>query len=241
MCDKTPKPRVSVPRHVAVVMDGNGRWAKQRFLPRVAGHKMGVESVRKVIKAAFAAGVSHLTLFAFSSENWNRPKDEVEALMRLFLVSLEKEIPALKKTGVRVRLIGNLSAFSEELRNQIAAAHAETAECTGMTLNICANYGGRWDIAEAVRRIVESGVSADEIDEAMIAREVQLADAGDVDLFIRTSGEVRISNFLLWQCAYSEMYFTPVLWPDFDEAEFEKALDWYASRERRFGKTSEQL
>ncbi len=235
------KPRVSVPRHVAVVMDGNGRWAKKRFLPRVAGHRQGVEAVRKVIQSAFKAGVHHLTLFAFSSENWNRPREEVEALMGLFLVSLQKEIPQLEKANIRVRLIGNLEAFSSTLQEKIRQAHEITAHCTGMTLNICVSYGGRWDIVEACRSIMNAGVDPKTLNEEVFGQHVQLADAGDVDLLIRTSGESRISNFLLWQCAYSEFYFTPVLWPDFDEAEFNRALEWYANRERRFGKTSEQL
>lgn len=235
----TAKPRASVPRHVAIVMDGNGRWAKSRGLPRLMGHQKGIESVRSAIKAAAKSGVQYLTLFAFSSENWNRPQDEVKGLMKLFLLSLRKEIAALHKANVRVRLIGDLSAFSQELQDQIAQTRKLTENNTGLTLNVCVNYGGRWEILEAVKKA--RLLPAEEITAEKFSSLLPLGDAGDVDLFIRTSGEERISNFLLWQLAYAELYFTEILWPDFTENEFLKALSWYANRERRFGKTSEQI
>lgn len=235
------QPREAIPRHVAVVMDGNGRWAKKRLLPRVAGHKKGVDSVREVIKAAAQAGVKHLSLFAFSSENWNRPADEVSALMNLFLTSLSREIAELHKANVRVRMIGELSRFSSALREKIAETHKLTENNTGLTLNICVNYGGRWEIVEACKSLMRKRLSPEDVTEETFAKELKIGDSGNVDLFIRTSSESRISNFLLWELAYSELYFTSVLWPDFGKKEFNEALSWYASRERRFGKTSEQL
>lgn len=235
------QPRVRVPQHVAVVMDGNGRWAKKRFLPRVAGHKKGVESVRAVIRAAAKAGVKNLTLFAFSSENWKRPSDEVQALMTLFMQALTNEVQELHKSRVRIRLVGDLSRFSPALQQKIQESHHLTENNDGLNLNICVNYGGRWEIVEACKKIVEKCIPSQEITEDLFAQNLQIPDSGDVDLFIRTSAESRISNFLLWQLAYSELYFTPVLWPDFNEEEFNKALDWFAERERRFGKTSEQI
>ncbi len=235
----TAKPRERVPRHVAIVMDGNGRWAKARKLPRLMGHQKGVESVRTAIQTAAKAGVQHLTLFAFSSENWNRPAEEVKGLMKLFLVSLRREIAALNKANVRVRLVGDLTAFSEELQQQIADSMKITENNTGLTLNVCVNYGGRWEILEAAKRSRE--VPPEELTEQKFALLLPLADSGDVDLFIRTSGEERISNFMLWQLAYGELYFTKILWPDFTENEFLNALNWYSNRERRFGKTSEQI
>jgi undecaprenyl diphosphate synthase len=241
MIETSDKPRGAVPRHVAVVMDGNGRWAKARFLPRLAGHQKGVEAVRRIIVAAAKRRVPNLTLFAFSSENWKRPQEEVEGLMKLFLFSLRKEIPDLAKNNVRIRLVGNLEAFSPALQEEIAAAHGATAHCTGLNLNICVNYGGRWDIRQACARCIKDGLTAGEITDEAIAARLTMQEAGDVDLFIRTGGEQRISNFLLWQSAYSELYFTDVLWPDFGEEDFAKALDWFALRERRFGKISEQI
>lgn len=235
------QPRDVIPRHVAVVMDGNGRWAKKRFLPRVAGHKKGVDSVRAVIQAAAESGVRHLSLFAFSSENWNRPADEVSALMNLFLTSLAKETSALHKANVRIRMVGDLSRFPDELQKKIAESHKLTENNTGLTLNICVNYGGRWEIIEACKAMMKKGIPPEDVTEELFARNLQIGDSGDVDLFIRTSSESRISNFLLWELAYSELYFTSVLWPDFGKKEFKEALLWYASRERRFGKTSEQI
>lgn len=238
MTESHSKPRAVLPRHVAVVMDGNGRWAKKRFLPRLAGHSQGIESVRAVIRAAYQAGVQELTLFAFSSENWKRPQDEVMGLMSLFVRSLQKEIPGLKEQGIHVRMVGDLTKFPEDLQIEIRKAHAMTANCSRMKLNICVNYGSRWEIVEAARALIREQLSPDELTEERFSSKLLLSD---VDLFIRTSGEERISNFLLWQLAYSELYFTDVLWPDFREKEFEQALDWFAGRERRFGKTSEQL
>lgn len=238
MTESHSKPRAVLPRHVAVVMDGNGRWAKKRFLPRLAGHSQGIESVRAVIRAAYQAGVQELTLFAFSSENWKRPQDEVMGLMSLFVRSLQKEIPGLKEQGIHVRMVGDLTKFPEDLQIEIQKAHAMTANCSRMKLNICVNYGSRWEIVEAARALIREQLSPDELTEERFSSKLLLSD---VDLFIRTSGEERISNFLLWQLAYSELYFTDVLWPDFREKEFEQALDWFAGRERRFGKTSEQL
>lgn len=235
----TAKPRERVPRHVAIVMDGNGRWAKARKKPRLLGHQRGVESVRAAIKAAAKNGIEHLSLFAFSSENWSRPEDEVKGLMKLFLVCLRKEIRALHEANVRVRLIGDLSAFSDELQKQIAETQELTKSNTGLTVNICVNYGGRWEILEAAKKV--RGLREEDLREETFGSLLPLGDAGDVDLFIRTSGEQRISNFLLWQLAYAELYFTDILWPDFTEEEFSKALAWYANRERRFGKTSEQI
>lgn len=238
MTESHMKPRAVLPRHVAVVMDGNGRWAKKRFLPRLAGHSQGIESVRAVIRAAYQAGVQELTLFAFSSENWKRPQEEVMGLMSLFVRSLQKEIPGLKEQGIHVRMVGDLSKFPEDLQREIQKAHAMTENCTRMKLNICVNYGSRWEILEAAKALIQEKVAPDELTEQLFSSKMLLSD---VDLFIRTSGEERISNFLLWQLAYSELYFTDVLWPDFREKEFEEALDWFAGRERRFGKTSEQL
>ncbi len=232
------KPRAVLPRHVAVVMDGNGRWAKKRFLPRLAGHSQGIESVRAVIRAAYQAGVQELTLFAFSSENWKRPQDEVMGLMSLFVRSLQKEIPGLKEQGIHVRMIGDLTRFPEDLQAEIQKAHAMTENCSRMRLNICVNYGSRWEIVEAAKTLIREKTDPGVLTEDLFSSKMLLSD---VDLFIRTSGEERISNFLLWQLAYSELYFTDVLWPDFREKEFEEALEWFAGRERRFGKTSEQL
>lgn len=232
------KPCARVPRHVAIVMDGNGRWAKKRMLPRLVGHQKGVESVRRVLQGAAKAGVCHLSLFAFSSENWYRPKEEVQGLMKLFLSSLRKEIESLHKSGVRIRFIGDLSAFSAELRREIDEAERKTENNKAITLNLCINYGGRWEILEAARKIRDSGA---EFTQEQLSANLPMAESGDVDLFIRTSGEIRISNFMLWQLAYSELYFTDILWPDFGEKEFSDALAWYAGRERRFGQTSEQI
>lgn len=238
MTESHSEPRAVLPRHVAVVMDGNGRWAKKRFLPRLAGHSQGIESVRAVIRAAYQAGVPELTLFAFSSENWKRPQDEVMGLMSLFVRSLQKKIPGLKEQGIHVRMIGDLTRFPEDLQAEIRKAHAMTENCSRMRLNICVNYGSRWEIVEAAKTLIREKTDPGVLTEDLFSSKMLLSD---VDLFIRTSGEERISNFLLWQLAYSELYFTDVLWPDFREKEFEEALDWFAGRERRFGKTSEQL
>jgi undecaprenyl diphosphate synthase len=233
------------PRHVAIIMDGNGRWARKRHLPRVAGHRVGLESVRKTIKACVEQGVEVLTLFAFSSENWRRPKEEVGLLMKLFMTALDSEVKKLHRNGVRLRVIGELSAFPPELQQRIVEAEALTLSNTTLTLNIAANYGGRWDIAQAARTLaaqVERGeLCSDDINEELLRQQLCLADLPEPDLFIRTGGEQRISNFLLWQLAYTEFYFTDLLWPAFDGAALQQAIDSFAGRQRRFGRTGEQV
>jgi undecaprenyl diphosphate synthase len=233
------------PRHVAVVMDGNGRWAKQRFLPRTAGHKAGVDATRRLVQLCVKKGISCLTVFAFSSENWNRPEQEVSSLMSLFLSTLNAELSKLKEQGVRIRFIGDRTRFSTALQNSINEAESTTSNNVRLELNIAANYGGRWDIVNAVRKIsqkLQAGdISMQQLSEHLISQEISLADMPEPDLFIRTGGEQRISNFLLWQIAYTELFFTETLWPAFDEAAFDEALQWYASRQRRFGKTGEQV
>lgn len=232
----------AVPRHVAVIMDGNGRWAKKRFLPRVAGHVKGVELVREMVRACLERGVQYLTLFAFSSENWRRPQEEVTLLMQLFVKALEQEVEKLDRNGVRLRIIGDLSPFEPRLQQLIRDAEAKTAANTRLDLTIAANYGGRWDIMQAVNRMVEANPERrNGWEEADLEAHLSMNFAPEPDLFIRTGGEERISNFLLWQLAYTELYFTPTLWPDFDTAEFDKAIASYQQRERRFGRTSEQL
>jgi len=232
----------AVPRHVAVIMDGNGRWAKKRFLPRVAGHVKGVELLREMVRACLERGVQYLTLFAFSSENWRRPQDEVTLLMQLFVKALEQEVEKLDRNGVRLRVIGDLAPFEPRLRELISQAEEKTAGNTRLDLTIAANYGGRWDITQAVNQMLaaqpEKRAGWNEGD---LEPHLSMSFAPEPDLFIRTGGEERISNFLLWQLAYTELYFTPTLWPDFDTAEFDKAIVSYQKRERRFGRTSEQL
>ena len=231
-----------VPRHVAIIMDGNGRWAKKRFLPRIAGHKRGVEAVREAVRYCSENGIDYLTLFAFSSENWRRPAEEVSFLMSLFLQVLDREIKRLADRNIRLKIVGDSCRFSPELQERIRAAEARTADNTGLTLSICADYGGRWDIMRAFNRLMASGHDpAVPVTEAELAPHLSMAYAPEPDLFIRTGGEQRISNFLLWQLAYSELHFTDTLWPDFDHAAFDAAIDSYRSRERRFGRTSEQL
>ena len=233
------------PRHIAIVMDGNGRWAKARHRPRSFGHRAGQKAVRSTIEFCLRRGIAALTLFAFSSENWQRPKDEVGALMELFLKALDREVNELHGYGVRIRFIGELSAFAPALRERMHAAMAKTSGNEKLALNIAVNYGGRWDIANAAKQAalaLQNGEFApDALDEKTIARYFCLADLPPVDLFIRTGGERRISNFLLWQTAYSELYFSDVLWPDFDNACLEQALQEFARRERRYGKTSAQV
>ena len=233
---------VAVPRHVAVIMDGNGRWAKKRFLPRVAGHVKGVELLREMVRACLERGVQYLTLFAFSSENWRRPQDEVTLLMQLFVKALEQEVEKLDRNGVRLRVIGDLAPFEPRLRELISQAEEKTAGNTRLDLTIAANYGGRWDISQAVNQMLaaqpEKRAGWNEGD---LEPHLSMSFAPEPDLFIRTGGEERISNFLLWQLAYTELYFTPTLWPDFDTTEFDKAIISYQKRERRFGRTSEQL
>lgn len=229
---------LAAPRHVAVVMDGNGRWAKRRLLPRVAGHRQGVESLRRCIRACAARGVQVLTVFAFSSENWNRPADEVSGLMDLLATALTREVPELKAAGVRLHFVGERAGLSDRMRAGLAQAEAATAANTTMVLNVCFNYGGRWDIAQAAARLAASGQA---VTEQSLERALALAHVPDPDLLIRTGGEQRISNFLLWQAAYCELYFCDKLWPEFDEAELDRAFRDFAGRERRFGKTSEQI
>ena len=232
-----------VPNHVAIIMDGNGRWATKRYLPRVAGHAKGVEAVREVVKACISRGVGYLTLFAFSSENWRRPADEVSVLMRLFATALEREVDKMHANGIRLRVVGDLSRFDARLLELIAHAEKKTASNTRLTLTICANYGGRWDILNAVNRWrLDHPAAADHaISEEDLAGYLSLHYAPEPDLFIRTGGEQRISNFLLWQLAYSELYFTDTLWPDFNGQALDLAIASYRKRERRFGRTSEQL
>lgn len=235
----------TLPRHVAVIMDGNGRWAQRRSKPRYAGHKAGVAPVRMVVEQAAELELDYLTLFAFSSENWRRPREEVSRLMGLFFDVLKKEIDELHSNNVRIRFVGQLDTLSGRLRARMSAAEARTAGNTGLNLIIAVAYGGRWDItqaAAAIARRVEAGdVRAADVDENLVAESLALSGLPDPDLLIRTGGEQRISNFLLWNLAYSELYFCDCLWPDFSDDEFHAALDYYARRQRRFGKTPKQL
>lgn len=236
-----PEP-LSVPRHVAIIMDGNGRWAKKRHLPRVAGHKRGVDAVRATVMACIEQGVGYLTLFAFSSENWRRPQDEVSFLMTLFVSVLEREVTKLHKNGVRLRIIGDLSLFEPRLVELIHRSEELTAGNTRLVLTVAANYGGRWDILQAVNRLYrDQPEKVGNYDEADLAPYLSMAYAPEPDLFIRTGGEERISNFLLWQLAYTELYFTDTLWPEFDADALTKAIASYQERERRYGRISEQL
>lgn len=233
------------PRHIAIIMDGNGRWAKRRHLPRMLGHQEGVKAVRKVIKLCGEMKIEALTLFAFSSENWQRPEQEVNYLMTLFLNTLKNEIDKLTKNNVQLRIVGNLEGFNQPLREWIDKSQTLTAKNTGLQLVIAVNYSGQWDIVQAAQRIMNQ-VKSGKLETEILTREIfaeylSLADLPAVDLLIRTSGEYRISNFLLWQLAYTELYFTDILWPDFDEHELNKALQFYTQRERRFGCISEQL
>jgi len=228
-----------VPRHVAIIMDGNGRWARKRMLPRIAGHRAGVEAVRQTVSACGERGVKFLTLFAFSSENWRRPPEEVALLMQLFRVALTSEAKKLHRSGVRLRVVGDTSRFDAKLRLLIDKSERLTADNDGLTLTIAANYGGRWDVLQAVNRLMAQGASTASEDD--LRAHLAMHYAPEPDLFIRTGGEQRISNFLLWQLAYTELYFTETLWPDFGAAALEEAIASYRMRERRFGRTSEQL
>jgi undecaprenyl diphosphate synthase len=233
------------PRHVAVIMDGNGRWAKARGLPRVAGHRKGVERVRDLVVACGEHHIPHVTVFAFSSENWRRPPQEVKLLMELFLMALGREVQKLHENNVRFRVIGDIAPFGDKIQQGVRAAEALTRDNTALTLTVAANYGGRWDIGQACAQLAQRAAAGD-LDPATITPEsldpfLSLSDTPEPDLFIRTGGEQRISNFLLWQLAYTELYFTPVLWPDFDRAQFEAALTSYRGRQRRFGQTGEQV
>ena len=234
-----------IPRHVAIIMDGNNRWAKRRFMPGVAGHKAGVDAVRAVVEHSARQGVEVLTLFAFSSENWRRPADEVSALMSLFVLALEREVRKLHRHNIRLQIMGDVSGFSPRLQQLIRESEALTANNTAMTLVVAANYGGQWDIAQAARRIAEEvqagTLQPQDINEQLFHRYTWLADLPPPDLLIRTGGEQRISNFMLWQTAYSELYFSPVFWPDFKEQEYQQALTAFAERTRRFGRTDDQL
>lgn len=235
----------AVPRHVAVIMDGNGRWATARRLPRVAGHTKGVDAVRAIVESCARRGVEYLTLFAFSSENWRRPNEEVSFLMRLFVTALEREVGKMHANGIRMRVVGDLAMFEPRIQDLIKRAEAKTAKNTGLTLTIAANYGGRWDILQAVAKLnaerAATGQQDEPIEEAAFARHLAMAYAPEPDLFIRTGGEQRISNFLLWQLAYTELYFTDLFWPDFDAATLDRAIASYQTRERRFGRTSAQV
>jgi undecaprenyl diphosphate synthase len=231
-----------IPRHIAIIMDGNGRWAKQRFLPRVVGHQHGVETLREVVKACRELGVEYLTVFAFSSENWRRPADEVSFLMKLFLKMLEREVANLHKNGIRLKIIGDRSRFDDELLRAMEEGERLTADNTALTLTVAANYGGRWDVMNAVQAMLrEHPQKAEGFTEEDLTPYLSMSDAPEPDLFIRTGGEQRISNFMLWQLAYTELYFTDILWPAFGRAELEAAIASYQKRERRFGRTSEQL
>ena len=235
----------SVPQHVCIIMDGNGRWAKRRLMPRTLGHRKGVEITRKAVEFFVRSGVRHLTLFAFSSENWNRPKEEVSTLMELFMHSLKKYSVELNEKDIRIRFIGDRDSFSDDLRDQISATELLTANNDLMSLNIAANYGGQWDILNAVKTIAgklqRNEIIPEQIDTVLFESTLSLNNTPDPDLFIRTGGEQRISNFLLWQIAYAELYFTDILWPDFSEVEMQKALDVYSLRQRRYGKTGYQV
>ena len=231
----------AVPRHVAIIMDGNGRWATKRFLPRVAGHAKGVDAVRSIVEASAERGIEFLTLFAFSSENWRRPADEVSVLMRLFMTVLEREVGKMANNGIRLKIVGDMSRFDPKLQEMAAKAEAQTAGNSRLTLTVCANYGGRWDVMQAVSRMVKDKPGVSDYTEEELAPYLAMAYAPEPDLFIRTGGEQRISNFLLWQLAYSELYFSALFWPDFKHEAMQYALADFASRQRRFGKTSEQV
>ena len=242
---QSPSRAPGTPRHVAVIMDGNGRWAARRAMPRHLGHRAGVKAVRATVEGCARRGVEALTLFAFSSENWGRPDEEVARLMELFIEAMDGEVENLAEHGIRLRFIGDVTPLKPHLLDRIAAAEARTAAGPNMTLYVALSYGGRWDIARAARRLAERAVAGEiqpaGIDESAFARELQLGDAPDPDLFIRTGGEQRISNFLLWHLAYTELYFCGTLWPDFDDQELERAFHYFAGRQRRFGLTASQV
>jgi undecaprenyl diphosphate synthase len=239
-------PQVSdIPQHIAVIMDGNGRWASKRHLPRMVGHERGVAALRGVVESCMRRGVKYLTVFAFSSENWRRPEEEVSFLMGLFIKALEREVRELKANGVRLRVIGDLTAFNKNLRDMISRAEATTQDNDAFHLTVAANYGGRWDILQATRAMLDAhpelAQAGKPISEELLAPYLSMAFAPEPDLYVRTGGEQRISNFLLWQLAYAEFYFTDCFWPDFDDAQLELAIQSYGQRERRFGRTSAQL
>jgi undecaprenyl diphosphate synthase len=229
---------VPAPLHVAIVMDGNGRWASKRFLPRIAGHKQGVDALKRIVSACPSRGISVLTVFAFSSENWNRPAEEVSGLMDILALALSREVPKLQRDGVQIRFVGARDNLSARVKKGLEDAEAATADNTVLMLNVCFNYGGRWDIVSAAAKLADAGML---ITEKSLSGALALAHCGDPDLLIRTGNEKRLSNFLLWQVAYAELYFSALLWPDFDEPALDDALLEFRSRERRFGKTSEQV
>jgi undecaprenyl diphosphate synthase len=232
----------SIPKHVAIIMDGNGRWATRRFLPRVAGHQRGVEAVREAVRASIERGVRYLTLFAFSSENWRRPEEEVSVLMQIFRMVLEQEVAKLHVSGVRLKIVGDLSRFDTRLRDLIRRAEARTEGNTKLTLTVCANYGGRWDIIQATQALIAARPEmASSFTETDLEPFLAMSHAPEPDLFIRTGGEMRISNFLIWQLAYAELFFTETFWPDFNARTLDEAIASYRNRERRFGQTSEQV
>ena len=237
-------PEVSaIPRHVAIIMDGNGRWASKRMMPRVTGHTEGLAAVRKIVQECRRTGVEYLTIFAFSSENWRRPPEEVGFLMKLFLKSLKAEVSRLAENDICLRVIGDLSRFDNAIQEMVHFSAEKTAGCKALTITVAANYGGRWDILQAMSRCLAANpnLKPEDVSEDLLQPHLSMAYAPEPDLFIRTGGEQRISNFLLWQLAYTELYFTDVLWPDFDEVQLHKAFDWFSQRERRFGRTSAQL
>lgn len=236
-----PLPAERVPRHVAIIMDGNGRWAKQRGLPRAEGHRQGVENLRRILNASAREGVRILTIYAFSTENWNRPKYEVQILMRLLEMFIDRELEDLHENGVQIRHIGEMDGVQPRLQRKIREACDYTRSNTRLILNVAFNYGGRKEIIQAVKRIVREGIPEDQVTEELISRYMYTGDLPDPDLIIRTSGELRVSNFLIWQGSYAEYYVTPTFWPDFDEIEFHKALETFAHRQRRYGQTSEQI
>jgi undecaprenyl diphosphate synthase len=240
----TAVPEVArVPQHIAIIMDGNGRWARQRMLPRLAGHARGADAVRSTVEACIRRGVKYLTLFAFSSENWRRPPEEVSYLMRMFRGALDREVERLHENDIRLKVVGDLTGFDASLQERIERGQMLTAENRGLTLTIAANYGGRWDILQAMRQLVAEspGLTPDAISEHALASRLSMAYAPEPDLFIRTGGEQRVSNFLLWQLAYTELYFTDIYWPEFGQLQLDEAISSYQARERRFGRTSEQV
>ena len=245
MSDHKTEPNSGNPRHIAIIMDGNGRWAQKRLMPRIVGHHAGVKAVRKIVEYCAKQNIEVLSLFAFSSENWRRPKDEVALLMELFLSTLQSEVNKLDKNNIRLKIIGDKNAFPEKLQDKIRIAEAQTEHNNGLTLVIAANYGGRWDVTQAVRKIslaIKNGeIQEDAISEQLVNDHLVTADLPEPDLFIRSGGEERISNFLLWQLAYTEFYFTDDLWPDFNQKLLEKAINSFKSRQRRFGHTGEQM
>ena len=229
---------IAVPNHIAIVMDGNGRWATRRFLPRAAGHKAGVDALRRCVRACASRGVTVLTVFAFSSENWSRPKEDVSGLMELLVMALSREVPQLVSDGVCLRFLGERAGLSAAVRSGLVRAEAATAGNSRLFLNVCFNYGGRWDIVQAANRLAQRGEA---VTEESLGAEMQMGQLPEPDLIIRTGGEQRLSNFLLWQAAYSELYFCDTLWPEFDDSALDSAIAAFSLRERRFGKTSEQL